>query len=131
MSKLTYWQKLKDPRWQRKRLDVMKREEFTCELCGSKERTLNVHHGYYRKAADPWEYETDTLHCLCEECHEDIQNLTAEIQRAIAFIPIGKLSSILGIMATLVNFDEATISKIEMDVVEMHFSDITEKADAE
>lgn len=39
-STSTYAEKLKDPRWQKLRLEVMNRNEFHCEICGSGESTL-------------------------------------------------------------------------------------------
>jgi len=57
----SYAEKLKDPRWQRKRLEVMKRADFACENCGDRESTLNVHHGYYEPGLDPWEYSDNAL----------------------------------------------------------------------
>ena len=69
MNKSTYWEQLRDPRWQRKRLEVMERANFTCEQCGDKASTLNVHHMAYLKGRRPWEYEQCQLVCLCETCH--------------------------------------------------------------
>jgi hypothetical protein len=68
--KKTYYEKLKDPRWQKKRLEVMQANDFCCEGCGDGESTLNVHHKEYFKNKEPWEYETKQLACLCENCHE-------------------------------------------------------------
>lgn len=65
----TYSELLRDPRWQRKRLEVLQREDFTCEDCGAKDKTLNVHHDKYRPGAAPWEYDASELRCLCEDCH--------------------------------------------------------------
>jgi hypothetical protein len=69
-SSTPYAERLRDPRWQRKRLEVMQRDEFTCQECFSSEKTLNVHHGYYIKGNDPWDYPMSSIHTLCEECHE-------------------------------------------------------------
>jgi hypothetical protein len=69
-TKSIYLQKLKDPRWQKKRLKVMDRANFECEQCGSTDTPLNVHHIAYKKRAEPWEYEDNELQCLCEVCHE-------------------------------------------------------------
>ena len=85
-DKKTYWEKLKDPRWQKKRLEILGAADFACELCGNKEETLNVHHGYYRKGADPWDYPTDSLHCLCETCHQDAQRELGEVHERIALL---------------------------------------------
>lgn len=70
MTKKTYYEKLKDPRWQKKRLEVMEFNDFTCELCGDSEQTLNIHHKEYFKGLEPWEYEIGQLSCICETCHE-------------------------------------------------------------
>lgn len=64
-----FWEKYRDPRWQKKRLQIMQRAGFKCETCGQ-EKTLNVHHGYYSRDMDPWDYPDDTLWCLCEDCHD-------------------------------------------------------------
>ncbi len=32
-----YWQKLQDPRWQRKRLEILNRAGWKCEKCGNAE----------------------------------------------------------------------------------------------
>ncbi len=64
-----YWQKLRDPRWQEKRLRIMERDEFKCRLCGCSEKTLNVHHAFYEKGRDPWDYDERFLRTFCEECH--------------------------------------------------------------
>ncbi len=69
MSK-EFFQKYKDPRWQRKRLAVMERDKFTCKLCKSSEDTLNVHHIRYLKNTDPWDYDVNQLITLCDFCHE-------------------------------------------------------------
>lgn len=73
-KKLTYYEKLKDPRWQKKRLEVMQLKEFTCELCGDFQSTLNVHHKEYFKNHEPWDYEANQLAVFCESCHENNHN---------------------------------------------------------
>lgn len=70
-KKLTYYEKLKDPRWQKKRLEVMQANDFTCEICFDTTKTLNVHHKEYFKGLEPWEYEIEQLSCICETCHEN------------------------------------------------------------
>ena len=67
MNAQNYRALLRDPRWQRKRLEVMRRADFRCEDCGSERRTLNVHHERYDGL--PWEARDEDLACLCESCH--------------------------------------------------------------
>jgi hypothetical protein len=66
----TYAQKLKDPRWQRKRLEVLERAQWSCQACLDSTSTLHVHHKHYIKGREPWEYDPDQLAVLCEGCHE-------------------------------------------------------------
>ena len=66
---IPYAQKLKDPRWQRKRLEALNRAEFRCEACQDDESTLHVHHKAYFKGREPWEYDVGQLAVLCERCH--------------------------------------------------------------
>lgn len=69
-KKETYAELLRKPEWQKKRLEIMQRDNFTCQYCGSKENELQVHHRVYRKGTKPWEYDNDELITLCNRCHE-------------------------------------------------------------
>jgi len=70
MADKAYWQKLKDPRWQKLRLEAMQKADFKCEICRDDESSLNVHHKEYFKGHEPWEYDVNQLSVLCEPCHE-------------------------------------------------------------
>jgi len=72
---MTYAEKLKHPKWQKKRLEILNRDKFTCKKCGDTETTLHVHHIEYEKDKDPWEYTNKTLITLCEDCHFTIEKL--------------------------------------------------------
>lgn len=67
---MSYADKLKDPRWQKKRLEIFETHGWRCEDCGTKTRTLHVHHCFYIRALEPWEHGSDLLMCLCDVCHE-------------------------------------------------------------
>ena len=68
----TYQQALRDPRWQKKRLELFEASHWTCECCGEKTKELHVHHLLYKKGLKPWEYDQDQLMCVCSTCHEQI-----------------------------------------------------------
>jgi hypothetical protein len=68
--KSKYYELLKDPRWQKRRLEIMQRDNFECRKCGDTKTTLNVHHRYYVTGRDPWEYPAFSLITLCIRCHE-------------------------------------------------------------
>ncbi len=79
---MTYSQKLRDPRWQKKRLQIFERDNWACLFCGSKDKNLQVHHVAYRKL-DPWEYPDYLYQTLCEDCHAIRQELTDKIVDAM------------------------------------------------
>ncbi len=66
---IEYSEKLKDPRWQKKRLEIFERDGWKCMSCGAKEKTLNVHHIFYLPKIDPWEIPLGYLITFCEDCH--------------------------------------------------------------
>lgn len=69
-TKKTYSEQLKDPRWQKKRLEILQRDEFTCQSCGDTEATLHVHHLAYFNDKECWDIENEFLVTLCYDCHE-------------------------------------------------------------
>ena len=75
----TYSEKLRDPRWQKKRLEVLQRAQFKCEACDRTDETLHVHHLLYpSRDKGPWDIDSKWLECLCATCHaarEDINSL--------------------------------------------------------
>lgn len=70
-SKDEYRAKLLDPRWQKMRLKVLERDEFTCKQCFDSESTLHVHHRWYQAGKEPWDYDPRGLLTLCETCHAE------------------------------------------------------------
>lgn len=67
--KSAYAAKLRDPRWQRRRLEVLNRDDWTCRKCFGSEDTLHVHHRRYITGREPWDYPDELLVTLCEMCH--------------------------------------------------------------
>jgi hypothetical protein len=68
---MEYKDQIKSPKWQKRRLEILKRDEFTCQQCGNKELTLHVHHKHYNKGAMIWDYQGWELTTLCETCHSE------------------------------------------------------------
>jgi hypothetical protein len=67
---MTYSKKLKDPRWQKKRLEILNRDDFTCTRCCDSENPLSVHHLRYFPNVEPWDVPDKDLITLCESCHD-------------------------------------------------------------
>jgi hypothetical protein len=66
---IKYSEKLKDPRWQRKRLLILDRDNWKCTACRSSTKTLHVHHLIYT-GTDPWDTPNEHLETLCCDCHD-------------------------------------------------------------
>lgn len=47
----------------------MERAGFKCEDC-KEQKHLHIHHLFYQRGLEPWEYPNESLLALCEECHE-------------------------------------------------------------
>jgi len=65
---MNYKEQLATKKWKLKRNEVLLRDNFTCQVCGST-TNLHVHHTNYFKGAKAWEYEHIWLVTLCETCH--------------------------------------------------------------
>lgn len=98
-TKLTYKEQLLHPNWQRKRLETLEAYGFECTNCGATEKTLHVHHRRYVKGRKAWEYETDELNVLCEDCHQSEHDARDELERLVAAIGPSGLDVLLGLGA--------------------------------
>lgn len=73
MSKFVpYKEQLLDPRWQKRRLEVMQYANWRCQVCGADKKTLHCHHSYYTKGKMAWQYPKGAIICVCEDCHRKI-----------------------------------------------------------
>lgn len=66
---MTYSEKLKDPRWQKKRLEILERDNYTCRFCGDTTSILSVHH--FRYEGEPWDVDNIDLISVCNKCHQE------------------------------------------------------------
>lgn len=128
MAKRTYAEKLRDPRWQKKRLEIMQRANFKCELCGCDDETLNIHHGFYeygylRKYKQPWDYPSKTLWCLCENCHLTAHQYFNDIHEQIAMFHINDLE----LLSWILNVVFKKVNEVPFDYRDGILAEITEK----
>ena len=82
---MKYSEKLKSPKWQKKRLEILQRDNFTCICCGDTETELHVNHLKY--SGEPWEAKNENLETVCKVCHKlkhtfnfDIKNVAKTYQ---------------------------------------------------
>ncbi len=65
-----YQKQLRDPRWQKRKGEILLRDNYTCTQCKATDKTLEVHHLEYLGNIAPWDYPDDMLTTLCEDCHD-------------------------------------------------------------
>ncbi len=80
---MKYSDKLKDPRWQKKRLEILSRDEWHCRCCMDGENTLIVHHLKYTPGTEPWDYLNECFLTLCESCHNNEFELRPEYEKML------------------------------------------------
>jgi hypothetical protein len=90
MSK-AYIELLKDPRWQKKRLQVMARDQWRCKFCWGETEMLSVHHRRY--TGRPWEAPDEDLVTLCERCHEATTALLKASKRVLEDMELADLTT--------------------------------------
>jgi len=78
-----YSDKLKSPKWQKKRLEIFQRDSFTCERCKSTEKTLNVHHTAYIANCEPWDYPNFYYMTLCDDCHQEEHDQRESLEKQL------------------------------------------------
>ena len=59
-----------DPRWQKRRLEILARDGWECQRCNDVLTQLDVHHLIYRHGIAYWDYKDCELITLCHNCHE-------------------------------------------------------------
>lgn len=98
---MSYSDDLLSPLWQRKRLEIMQRDNFQCQVCGSKRNSLTVHHLYYESGKKPHEYDNDVMITLCKDCHEATHREVAKISSLIAWSVVKKRKNFIQVEQVL------------------------------
>lgn len=101
MTRVTYAEQLKHPKWQQKRLRVFEAAGFKCVKCGERNLQLHAHHKVYLRGKFPWEYADDLLECLCESCHTEAHAYRDELDMAIGKLPTAALPALTEVAATV------------------------------
>ena len=93
MSK--YAEKLLDPRWQKRRLEILERDKWTCRIGSETHKSLQVHHAAYLPGVEPWDHPDHLLMTLCCDCHakETREKAMADLALLHAFRNAGALNA--------------------------------------
>lgn len=76
----------KHPLWQKKRSEILSRDDFKCSKCGCTNKQLHVHHSYYTRGLALWEYPNYCYITMCCDCHSDNHILKNLIKDALSQI---------------------------------------------
>lgn len=93
--KSDFWKHYEHPLWQKKRQEILTRDNYTCQTCYGTESQLHVDHAYYISGRKPWQYPNWSLTTLCKECHKgkhevaDDDEPREEWEDAMGFLLIG------------------------------------------
>jgi len=114
MNKIDFFDQYKDPRWQKKRLEILERDNFKCRSCNDGESTLHVHHFIYTKDCKPWEYDNDNLITFCDTCHEAWHYLASH--KTIGFETFSLITKLNDVIETeSINLFFEVMEKIKSD----------------
>lgn len=116
MSVKSYYEKLKDPRWQKRRLEVLEAAGWECVECGDGSTELHVHHILYRKGCDPWDYQPDELKALCAPCHLEYEASRCEFLAKFGQLWLTEQKRVLGYIDGFTVAGE--IETVELEVAE-------------
>jgi len=112
---MTYQEQIKDPRWQKKKLPILSRDEFMCQSCGDEEEELQVHHIIYYQDRMIWDYKDNELISLCSTCHKNTTEEKKNIKQFIDnnFVYIDTLKPLKDIICMLAKLDPSDLDGIK------------------
>lgn len=100
----TYYEKLKSPKWQKKRLEILSERGFSCESCCNESEQLHVHHKIYKKGLNPWDYPDYNYAVLCDSCHSTAHKAIDNFNEFFGTLDVKGCFDQLGIFELILNF---------------------------
>lgn len=111
---MNYAQQLRDPRWLALRQEVIHRAHNRCEACGAFTLPLHVHHSYYLRGRAAWQYPSESLKCLCAECHLALEQDLAVARWGLQKLGPSNRRTVIALIETLTDPNRVTIDTTEM-----------------
>lgn len=78
-----YDSKLSSPEWQAFARRVRRERGNACEMCKRGHVVTQVHHWFYERNREPWEYRTDEVVVLCHGCHKEIHEHLKQFRKFV------------------------------------------------
>ena len=82
---LSYKEQLTHPLWIKKRIEILERDNYCCQICGSELHKLEVHHLCYLPDFLIWEYDDELMVSVCGIHHYQLTYDMPKISGLIAF----------------------------------------------
>jgi len=82
---LSYKEQLKHPLWDKKRQEILERDNYKCVICGTDLHRLEIHHLCYFPDSLVWEYENELLISVCGKHHYQLTYDLPKIAGLISF----------------------------------------------
>ncbi len=98
--------KFKDPRWIRRRDEIIASAEYLCQDCGVAADDLEVHICYFEQGREPWEYPHEVYRCLCRTDSAVRRPLEKEVRQALAIFTSAELDALHRALQVLAQVDE-------------------------
>lgn len=116
---MEYSELLKDERWKRKRDEVLRRDNYECQIkgCYSK-KNLEAHHLFYLGNLNPWEYSNECLVTLCGYHHQEYHDLIAATEQRLCLtlktkgFMLGDLLSLSTLLDTDFEFTQSLLKTL-------------------
>ena len=78
---MNYSGQLNDPRWKKKRVEILIRDKHKCRICNYFGSKVNIHHLKYSGMA--WDVSNDDLITLCNDCHSKLHTDKRPVGKSI------------------------------------------------
>ena len=82
---LSYYEQLTHPIWYKKRDEILKRDNYSCRICGSSLHKIDVHHLCYFPDSLIWEYDDELMITVCKKHHYELTYDLPKVAGLIAF----------------------------------------------
>ena len=82
---MRYSDKLNDPRWLKRKSEIVTRDDFKCQFWHKHHGPFSVHHKYYEYGRDPWDYPDEALITVCQKCHDKLNDRSEDMYNCKCF----------------------------------------------
>jgi hypothetical protein len=109
---MDYKKQYTHPEWQKKRLQILERDNFTCQTCLNDNEVLHVHHKFYIPNKLIWDYNDEWFITLCGTCHENAHSVFDGVKNVMVSMNFKSLLEIQFLVYKRIQYKEITEEEI-------------------